>query len=123
MKLTIVSAALILARLALTPAFAERLDLHVAYAGASFDPVTGSPVVNVRLERASGQAFFRFTREHVGKVIDIYVGDEILTSPLVMEPIGGGEIQISGPFDTMDASELAVRLRSGEAHITVAPQE
>ncbi len=43
----------------------------------------------------------------------ILIDDEIVTAPILQEPILGGQLQISGDFTASSAEELAIMLSSG----------
>ena len=105
------------------PALAERLVLGVMDAQQGFDPVSGQPVVNLRLDTESARAFARFTQERVNQPIDVYVDDEVVMTPIVRNAILGGILQISGLDGVEEANEIVVRLRSGKARMSVAPAQ
>jgi len=98
--------------LAASAALAAPLALKVAAALAAFD-ATGAAVVNVRLEPESAQSFTAFTAANVGKRVELRVDGEIVTAPIIRDPITGGEIVISGSMTAEDAGRLAMRLRDG----------
>ena len=116
-------AVLALSLIATSPALADRLELTVDHATQSFDRNTSIPVVSLILDEASTRAFADFTTENVGKATDLYVGDEILASPVIREPIVEGEMQISGDFTVEDANRIAVSLAQGDIRVSVALQE
>ncbi|MHB2267799.1 SecDF P1 head subdomain-containing protein [Aliihoeflea sp. PC F10.4] len=118
-----VLAALAFTAIALSPAFAERLELTVANAQQAFDPQTTQPIISITLDEESRQAFADFTAASVGKIADFYVGDEIMVSPTINEPITGGELQISGSFTAEEATELGVNLARGDVPISVESRD
>ena len=65
------------------------------------------------------QKFADATLENVGRQIAILLDGEILTNPVVREPILGGRAEISGQRDLEEAQRLAVLLRSGALPVKV----
>jgi preprotein translocase subunit SecD len=50
----------------------------------------------------------------VGRPFAIVVDGEVLSAPVIREPILGSAGQISGGFTVQSANELAITLRAGE---------
>ncbi len=74
-----------------------------------FDP-NGQPVVNVRLTPVGAVRLEAITRSFLGKELPVRVGNELLSNPRVMEPIAGGQFQISGAMTVEEAQKLAKRI-------------
>ena len=104
-------------------AAAEPLVLEVADAQPGFDQRTNEPIVAFRLTPAAARRFADFTRENVGKVVDVRVDGRVVTSPVVREPILGGAGQISGNLSLIQAKEMAERLAAGKARLELAVRE
>jgi protein-export membrane protein SecD len=83
-------------------------------ARASFDARTSEPVVTFRFGAEGALRFAQVTQENVGKPFAIVFDNEVLSAPIIREPILGGMGQISGSFTVQDASDMALLLRSGE---------
>ena len=73
----------------------------------------GQAVVTLDFTAEGGQKFADLTMKNVGKQIAILLDGEVLTAPVVNEPITGGKAQISGSKNMEDAEHLAILLRSG----------
>lgn len=101
---------------------AAPLSLTVLNAEAATDSVLGAPMVNIELDPESTRAFGKFTTENVGKSVELRVDGEVLSAPLIREPILGGKLQISGSMTMEDAERIAMRLRDGGT-IEVEPVE
>ena len=86
----------------------------LADAQASFDQRTNEPIVTFRFNTAGTRKFARVTQENVGKAFAIVIDSEVISAPIIREPIVGGSGQISGSFTVEQANDLAVTLRSGE---------
>src|SRR5689334_12808341 len=86
-------------------------DLTDAQPG--FDQRTSEPVVNFRFNTSGARKFAQVTQENVGKPFAIILDNEVISAPVIREPILGGSGQISGSFTVESANQLAVLLRAG----------
>ena len=91
---------------------ASGTDLADAQPG--FDARTNEPIVSFRFSTAGTRKFAQATGENVGHALAIVVDREVLSAPVIREPITGGSGQISGDFTVQSANELAAVLRYGE---------
>jgi protein-export membrane protein SecD len=83
-------------------------------AQATFDARTSEPLLSFRFSADGARRFAQVTQENVGKPFAIVFDDEVLSAPVIREPILGGTGQISGGFTVQDANDMALLLRSGE---------
>ncbi len=92
-------------------------------ASTGFDQ-TGQPVVNFRLDSRGADRFCRVSRDNVGKPFAVVLDGEVITAPVLREPICGGQGQISGGFTVSEANDLALLLRAGAlpAPLTIAEE-
>ncbi len=88
-------------------------------AQAAMNQQNGQCVVNLEFSDEGSQKFADATLENVGRTIAILLDGEILTNPVVREPILGGKAEISGQRDLEEAQHLAVLLRSGALPVKV----
>ncbi|MEX0852577.1 MAG: protein translocase subunit SecD [Bauldia sp.] len=86
-------------------------DLVDAQTG--FDQQTSQPVVNFRLTTSGARKFGDVTSANVGRLFAIVLDDEVISAPVIREPIRGGSGQISGSFTVESANDLAILLRAG----------
>ena len=86
----------------------------VVDAQAAFDARTSEPVVTFRFSADGARRFAQVTQENVGKPFAIVFDNEVLSAPIIREPILGGTGQISGSMTVQDASDMALMLRAGE---------
>jgi len=86
-------------------------DLTDAQPG--FDQRTGEPIVSFRFNSAGSRKFAQATTENVGQPFAIVLDNEVISAPVIREPITGGQGQISGNFTVQSANDLAVLLRAG----------
>lgn len=73
----------------------------------------GQPVVSFRFDTVGARRFADATRDNVGKPFAIVLDNEVISAPVIREPILGGSGIISGSFTTESAKDLALLLRAG----------
>src|SRR5204863_3465786 len=97
-------------------------DLTDAQPG--FDQRTSEPIVNFRFNSSGARKFGQATSENVGRPFAIVLDDEVISAPVIREPIIGGSGQISGSFTVQTANDLAILLRAGSlpAKLTIVEE-
>ncbi|MEM6461423.1 MAG: protein translocase subunit SecDF [Pseudomonadota bacterium] len=88
-----------------------------------FDQRTNEPIVTFRFDTAGAQRFGQVTQQNVGFPFAIVLDDEVITAPVINEPILGGSGQISGNFTVQSANDLSVLLRAGALPATLTVLE
>jgi preprotein translocase subunit SecD len=78
-----------------------------------FDQRTSEPIVTFRFNTAGARKFAQVTQENVGRPFSIVLDNEVISAPVIREPILGGSGQISGNFTVESANDLAILLRAG----------
>ena len=78
-----------------------------------FDQRTNEPIVNFKFNSTGSRKFAQATSENVGLPFAILLDNEVISAPVIREPITGGQGQISGSFTVQSANDLAVLLRAG----------
>ncbi len=73
----------------------------------------GRPVVSFRFDSLGARRFGEATRDNVGKRFAIVLDNEVISAPVINEPILGGSGIIQGGFTTQSANDLALLLRAG----------
>src|SRR6202142_2749708 len=86
-------------------------DLTDAQPG--FDQRTSEPIVSFRFNTSGARKFAQVTQENVGKPFAIVLDNEVISAPVIREPILGGSGQISGSFTVESANDLSILLRAG----------
>jgi preprotein translocase subunit SecD len=86
-------------------------DLTDAQPG--FDQRNGEPIVTFRFNNNGARRFALVTQENVGKPFAIVLDNEVISAPVIREPILGGSGQISGNFTVQAANDLSILLRAG----------
>ena len=86
-------------------------DLTDAQPG--FDQRTSEPIVSFRFNTSGARKFSQATQENVGQPFAIVLDNEVISAPVIREPITGGSGQISGGFTVQQANDLSILLRAG----------
>lgn len=85
---------------------------------AAFDSYN-RPVVELKFNQEGTKKFAQATTNNVGKRIAIFLDDELLTFPLVNEPINSGEAVIQGIKSLEEAQKIALFLKAGALPVKV----
>jgi preprotein translocase subunit SecD len=86
---------------------------QIVRAQQSYDQ-DGKPDIEIGFNTAGARRFGRVTQENVGKPFAIILDDKVLSSPVINEPILGGNALINGNFTVQSANDLAISLASGK---------
>jgi preprotein translocase subunit SecD len=86
-------------------------DLTDAQPG--FDQRSGEPIVSFRFNTSGSRKFAQATSENVGQPFAIVLDNEVISAPVIREPITAGSGQISGSFTVQQANDLSILLRAG----------
>ncbi|HWA17877.1 MAG TPA: protein translocase subunit SecD, partial [Devosia sp.] len=84
-----------------------------------FDQQTGRSVVSFQFDTRGAIIFGEITSKNVGKRFAIVLDNQVITAPVIQQPITGGSGQISGSFTPATANDLAVLLRAGALPATL----
>jgi preprotein translocase subunit SecD len=89
-----------------------------------FDQRTSEPIVLFKFNTSGARKFAQVTQENVNRPFAIVLDEEVISAPVIREPILGGSGQISGNFTVESANNLAILLRAGAlpAKLTVIEQ-
>ena len=115
-----ISRGLLFALLALAPGAAragESMVLHVQHVSVVNEPVTKQPALKMELTAESKEAFGAFTDRHIGEQVDLKVDGQVVMSPVVREPIRGGEVWINGRFEKAELVAIAKRVEAADAKV------
>ncbi|TIX51906.1 protein translocase subunit SecD [Alteraurantiacibacter aquimixticola] len=86
----------------------------------TFDAQTNEPAVSITFNADGTRRFARLTTDHVGQQFAIILDGEVISAPVMREPILSGTSQISGGFTVRDATQLAISLGSGALPVDLA---
>ncbi|MDX8521268.1 protein translocase subunit SecDF [Mesorhizobium dulcispinae] len=79
----------------------------------TYNSQTNEPVVSFTFNSRGATRFGQATQQNVGKPFAIVLDNQVISAPVIREPILGGSGQISGSFTAESANDLAVLLRAG----------
>ncbi|HEY4941199.1 MAG TPA: protein translocase subunit SecD [Rhizomicrobium sp.] len=84
-------------------------------AQAGFDQRNGEPIVSMRFDNVGATEFADMTKAFPPRTqrFAIVLDKQVISAPMIDEPILGGSGQIQGSFTTQSANDLATLLRAG----------
>ncbi|KXS44183.1 MULTISPECIES: protein translocase subunit SecD [unclassified Candidatus Frackibacter] len=88
-------------------------------AQADYGGQFGRPVIRFRLNDEGADKFAKLTKKYVGQRIAIYLDNDLLTNPMVQNPITGGQGIITGYKTLEEAQKDALLLRAGALPVPV----
>lgn len=94
----------------------RRVDVNgesLTDAQPSFDGRTSEPVVTFNFDNIGARRFGEVTANNVNKPFAIVLDGQVISAPVIREPILGGSGQISGRFSVQESNDLALLLRAG----------
>lgn len=104
----------------LTGRYLETASLE--FAGSNSGQLANEPLVAVRFTSEGSKLFADITRAHVGEQLGIFLDGELLSAPVINEPITGGTAIISGSFTPEEARALAQNLSFGALPVPIELQ-
>lgn len=93
---------------------------YLSKAILEFNQNTGEPTVSLQFNDEGAKLFEDITKKSIGKVISIYLDNEVISAPVVREAITGGKAQISGSFTPAEARALVGRLNAGALPVPIS---
>jgi preprotein translocase subunit SecD len=78
-----------------------------------FDVSTNEPIVTLHFDAAAAHKLGVFTESNIGRLFAIVLDDQVISYPVIKEPILGGRAQISGGFTIELARRLVALLKLG----------
>jgi preprotein translocase subunit SecD len=82
-------------------------------ARVTLDSQFHEPYVAMEFDDIGAKLFEQITGANVKKRLAIILDNNVYSAPVIQERIAGGRAQITGRFDTKEASDLAIVLRAG----------
>ncbi|WP_426442979.1 protein translocase subunit SecD [Bradyrhizobium genosp. P] len=86
---------------------------ELSNAQPGFDQRTGEAIVSFQFNSSGARKFAQATSENVGQPFAIVLDNEVISAPVIREPITAGSGQISGSFNVQSANDLAILMRAG----------
>lgn len=96
----------------LTGRFLEKSEL-------AFNPTTGEPTVLLNFNSEGEKLFAQITKEHVGRILAIFLDGAPISTPVIRQEIKGGKAQISGGFTPAEARDLVRNLNYGALPVPI----
>ena len=81
---------------------------------------TNEPTVSLQFNAEGTKRFAQITKDNVGKVVAIYLDGQVISAPVVREPITDGTAVISGSFTPEEARALVSSLNSGALPVPIS---
>jgi protein-export membrane protein SecD len=88
-------------------------------AALNFDSTSGAPVVSLNFNAEGTALFASTTKANIGNIIGIFLDGDMISAPVVQEPILNGQAQISGNFTVSAAQELVRNLNYGALPVPI----
>ena len=89
------------------------------FSGGQTGDIANEPLVNVTFNDEGAKLFADITKAHTGEQLGIFLDGELLSAPVINEPITGGTAVISGGFTADEAQELAKNLSFGALPVPI----
>ncbi len=93
---------------------------YLKKAELSFNQTTRQPEVLLHFESDGEKLFAQITKENVGRVLAIFLDNQIISQPVIREEIRNGTAQISGSFTPTEARDLVRNLNYGALPVPIA---
>jgi protein-export membrane protein SecD len=87
------------------------------------DQQSGQPDIAFKFDTVGAREFGDATKANVGRLFAIVLDREIITAPRIINPILGGDGQITGNFTTQSATDLAGIIEAGALPAPLKPIE
>lgn len=104
----------------LTGRYLETASLQ--FSNGNGGQLANEPMVAVKFTDEGSKLFADITRTNVGKQLGIFLDGELLSAPVINEPITGGTAIISGSFTPEEARALAKDLSFGALPVPISLQ-
>jgi len=108
-----------------TPSTEPTQVYHTVMTGAGLDTVSvtrnqvGQYLISFTLKPDATQVFGDYTSTHVQQYLAIILDKQVISTPVIQQPITDGQGQISGSFTAESANALAIQLRYGSLPVPV----
>jgi protein-export membrane protein SecD len=102
----------------LTGRYLETATLE--FSGGQSGEIANDPLVSVKFNEEGAKLFTEITTKHTGEQLGIFLDGELLSAPVINEPITGGKAVISGKFTVDEAQALAKNLSFGALPVPIS---
>lgn len=97
----------------------ELTGKYLKGAKLEFDPTTYKPQISLEFNDEGAKLFEEITERNVGKILAIYIDNQLIQAPTVQEKISGGKAQITGNFTIEEARGLVQNLNAGALPVPI----
>lgn len=84
--------------------------------------LSNQPIVSIEFTNEGATLFESITRENVGEQLAIFLDGQLMSAPVINEPIAGGKAVISGNFTAEEARDLVQNLNFGALPLPIELQ-
>ncbi len=95
-------------------------NAELQFGQAAGGGLANQPVVLLHFDETGGKLFGDITTENVGRQIAIFLDGQVISSPVVQEPITGGSATITGQFTPEEARGLVQNLNFGALPVPIS---
>lgn len=81
--------------------------------------VANQPVIVLNFTEEGGKLFEQITTENVGRQLAIFLDGEMISSPVIQEPIAGGTATITGSFTPTEGRDVVRNLNFGALPVPI----
>lgn len=102
--------------------FSKTTDLtgkEVKKATITFNPQNGKPEIALSFTEKGKRIFADLTERNVGRPLMIFLDNQLLSSPIVQQPIKDGNAVITGNFSVKEAKQLVNAINSGALPVPI----
>lgn len=101
----------------LTGRYLESAQLQ--FGAGSPGQAPNTPIVVLNFNEEGSALFEQITTEHTGKELAIFLDEEIISAPVIQEPIVGGTATITGDFTPQEGRDLVENLNFGALPVPI----
>lgn len=98
----------------LTGRYLDKAELQFSAQGGASEPI-----VLLHFNEEGAKLFEQITTEHTGEMLAIFLDGEVISMPVIREPIPGGVATISGQFTATEARDLVQNLNFGALPVPI----
>lgn len=102
----------------LTGQYLERAQLQFGTGGPA--SLSNAPVILLTFTAEGAQKFENITRANVGSALGIFLDGQLISDPVIQEPISGGEATITGSFSPEVARDIVRNLNFGALPVPIS---
>lgn len=98
----------------------ELTGRYLQKAQVSADPNTNQPLILIQFNAEGADLFEKLTSRNVGKPLAIFLDNQLISMPVVQEPISGGDAQITGQFTFQEVKRMVSLFNAGALPAPIA---